>query len=222
MQWFRNMKALYRLMASFGLMLLLMLGVGYMALSSLDDSNTRMNSLYNDDMLGLHLADSMVVDRFMLGRDDRDAIVNIDRPDILATDEKAILSDMEDLNNLVAQADKAFSTKEGRANIARIRAALPTYEKAHLLLIDRLNAQDVDDSRQATNQILASGKPFYEAAETLRTQKLALGEQKSLVSFFKLVEVDEDELDCDIPERSKAPVRKTPRKHGSHITRLAL
>jgi len=50
MNWFKNLNATPRLMSSFGVMIVLALGIGYLGISSLSNANERVGLLYQQDM----------------------------------------------------------------------------------------------------------------------------------------------------------------------------
>ena len=178
MQSFRNLKALPRLMASFGAILILMMAVTCLAVYSLSTANTRMDVLYNHDMVGLGYADSMVIDRYSLGREGRDAILNIDNDVDVADDQKTILANLADLHTSLDKADKTFDTQKGKEILLQLRNALPAYELAYFRLIDRVKAKDMPGSRAALFQVNDVGKPIFEAAAAARDLNLTLGQKK--------------------------------------------
>ena len=47
MQWFKNLNARPRLMVSFGVLLMLISGISWLAISNLAEANERIDDLYN-------------------------------------------------------------------------------------------------------------------------------------------------------------------------------
>ena len=62
MKWFKNLNATPRLMTSFGVLLVLTLGISYLAISNLSKANDRVDSLYHEDMIGLTNANGITID----------------------------------------------------------------------------------------------------------------------------------------------------------------
>ena len=54
MNWFKNLNATPRLMSSFGVLLVLTLGISYLAISNLSKANDRVDSLYHVDMVDVY------------------------------------------------------------------------------------------------------------------------------------------------------------------------
>ncbi len=107
-----------------------------------------MMVLYQKDMTGLGVADELAIARLSLGREGRDAILNMHDAATVAADDKEILSALSDIHASLDQADNLFYTKEGFALLAAIREALPGYEKSYQSLIERVNANDIGRRRR--------------------------------------------------------------------------
>ena len=52
MNWFKNLNATPRLMSSFGVLLVLTLGISYLAIGNLSKANDRVEVLYQQDLIG--------------------------------------------------------------------------------------------------------------------------------------------------------------------------
>jgi hypothetical protein len=68
MNWFKNLNAAPRLMISFGTLIILTLGIGYLSITNLSRANDRLGALYQEDMLGAMRVNDIAVARAMNGR----------------------------------------------------------------------------------------------------------------------------------------------------------
>jgi methyl-accepting chemotaxis protein len=178
MQWFRNLNATPRLLISFGVLLVIIIGICYLAIQSFSEANQRMTKMYQDDMQGAIHVDNIVISRFSLGRSARDAILNINSPEIAATDEKTMLSDFEKIHSNLDAAEKLFYSKQGIALLASMREALPGWEKAYHDLYQRIDAKDLEGSKTALAVANNQGEVFSEAGEKAKELKETLAEEK--------------------------------------------
>lgn len=178
MQWFKNLNAMPRLMCSFGVMILLIVGLSYMSITRLADSNQKLTVLYQDDMQGAIQAGDMEIARFSIGRTERDALLNPDDPEILSTDQKKMEADFGKFHSALEAADKTFTFKEGVAAIAAIRNGLPPYEKTNLSVFDRLRAHDMAGARAALAEGVELGKVLVENGDKAKAIKETRAQEK--------------------------------------------
>jgi hypothetical protein len=97
MNWFKNLNATPRLMLSFGVLIVLIGVISYLAIANLSQANDRLQVLYQDDMLGAIQSANISVARMSLGREGRDAILNIADPAVVASDKSKMLADFATL-----------------------------------------------------------------------------------------------------------------------------
>jgi methyl-accepting chemotaxis protein len=129
MNWFRNLNAMPRLMSSFGIMIVLTLGVGYLGITNLSNANDRVEGLYEKDMRGIIAVEVIVDGKLDIARQARDAIININDPAIVTADNEAIKADFVAMHSGLQSAEQTFYTKEGAATIIEIRDTLTAYER---------------------------------------------------------------------------------------------
>jgi hypothetical protein len=129
MNWFKNLNATPRLLLSFGVLILLIVAISYLAISNLSQANDRIAALYSDDMVGAIHADKIALARLSIGRQGRDAILNIADSAAVAADKATMVSDFAAIHNDLDAAEKLFYSKEGMAAMATIRSVLPEWEK---------------------------------------------------------------------------------------------
>jgi methyl-accepting chemotaxis protein len=182
MDWFKNLNAAPRLLLSFGVLIVLMAAISCLAIINLSQANDRMMVLYQKDMMGLGVADDLAIARLSLGREGRDAILNMHDAAVVAADQKEILSALSDIHAGLDQADKLFYGKEGSAPLAVIREALPGYEKSYLSLMERVNANDSGGAGVALAAANTVGSPLFQAVADLRRLKHSLAEEKFKVN----------------------------------------
>jgi len=173
MQWFRNLNAKPRLILSFGVVLLLLIISSVLGLYNLSQADHRMSQLYERDLKGISLADGLALSKFSLGRNSRDAILNIKDPAVLATDEKNIAASFVDMHAKLDGADRYFTSKEDHALLVTMRTALPGYEKAYNDLIAHLGKKDVAAAKKDLEQASGTIKILNDAAEAARESRQA-------------------------------------------------
>jgi methyl-accepting chemotaxis protein len=171
MQWFKNLNAMPRLVIAFGIIIAMLMGMSYLAISRLSQANASMATLYQDDMLGAIHTDNMQIARFTLGRAIRDAVINAADGQIVSEDEKVVQAQFEKMRSELDAADKTFYTKEGLAAVAAIRNSLPAYERADLAVFDRLRAKDIDGAKAAIVEANETGKSVVEASNKAKEVK---------------------------------------------------
>ncbi len=178
MSWFKNLNATPRLMLSFGVLIVLIGAISYLAIVNLSQANDRMEVLYHEDMLGSMQAADINIARMSLGRQGRDAALHMDDPAVVAADKKTMLANFVTIHSNLDAAEKTFYTTEGKAVIATMRDALPAYEKAYHDLYERAEAKDLTGAKTVLTAVTAVGQPLYDAADRARALKQTRGEEK--------------------------------------------
>ena len=178
MRWFSNLNATPRLMVSFGVLILMAVGIGYVGISNLGKSNDRLESMYKDDMAGSRQANQIAKDRLSLGRESRDALLHINEPAVVASYEKAMLGYFTRIHSTLDEMDKTFYSKEGQEIVGTMRSSLPAYEKGYQTLYERIDAKDYAGSLAAMNAVTETGRSFFESSERAIAVKVKLGEEK--------------------------------------------
>ena len=143
MDWFKNLDAKPRLMISFGVLLVLTLGISYLAVSSLSKANDRIQSLYQNDLKGVIAVERIDTSRIDLAQKDRDALIKIDDPESVTTDVNAVRADFANMRSSLQEADQFFVSREGKEILADMRENLPPYEKSVEAVISGIEAKDV-------------------------------------------------------------------------------
>ena len=178
MSWFKNLNATPRLMLSFGILIVLIAAISYLAIVNLSQANDRMEVLYHEDMLGSMQAADINIARMSLGRQGRDAALHMDDPAVVAADKKTMLANFVTIHSNLDAAEKTFYTTEGKAVIATMRDALPAYEKAYHDLYERAEAKDLTGAKTVLTAVTAVGQPLYDAADRALALKQTRGEEK--------------------------------------------
>jgi len=134
MNWFKNLNATPRLMSSFGVLLVLTLGISYLSIINLSNANVRIDSLYQTDMIGAKHADAITINVTTVRGDDLNAMYRASDAAAVAASEKDALVNLADLRANLDAAEKLFVTKKGIEQLENIRRALPDYERAQAVL----------------------------------------------------------------------------------------
>ncbi len=182
MNWFKNLNAAPRLMASFGVLLVLTLGISYLAISSLSKANDRVDSLYHVDMVGSTHADGITIEVTSIRGDDLNAMFRATDPAAVAASEKDELAMAADLRANLDEADKLFVTKKGMEQLATIRKALPDYEKAQADLFRALKVKDMPAADAALATAVQFRSTILGASDVARTLKTDHAEEEFLAS----------------------------------------
>jgi methyl-accepting chemotaxis protein len=178
MNWFKNLNATPRLMGSFGVVLVLTLGIGYLAIASLSKSNGRLTIMFEDDMAGSRQANQIASDRLSLGRGVRDAILNVSHPDVVANDRSQMFESFRSIHTSLDDMGKTFYSKEGKEALADMVGELPEYEKGYHDLYDRIEAKDVAGSVALLAKVTENGKVFETASARAIDVKVRRGQEK--------------------------------------------
>jgi len=129
MRWFRNLNATPRLMISFGLLILVSLGMGYLGIGSLAKSNLGSQLMYQEDMLGSLRADQISIDRLDIAKRGRDAILHASEAAIIEENEQGVVADFASLRGNLAESRKLAQNAAAMEDLNAIDRALPEYEK---------------------------------------------------------------------------------------------
>lgn len=171
MNWFKNLNATSRLMSSFGVLLVLTLGISYLAISNLSKANDRVGSLYHEDMAGMNYANGITIDVALIKGDDLNGAYRVANSEAVAASEKDELVNMAELHANLDEADKLFVTKKGIEQLGIIRKALPDYERAQAELFRALKAKDIPASETAIASAVQYRTVILDASDVARTLK---------------------------------------------------
>jgi methyl-accepting chemotaxis protein len=179
MRWFNNLNAKPRLMISFGVLLVLTLGISFLAISNLSKANDRVQNLYEKDMKGVIAMQNIAVGRMSVGRLDRGAIIDIENTSAVAEDKRSIQAAFTEINSNLQLADQYFYTKEGLAMIQQIREILPDYKRAVDGILDAVDAKDIARAKNA----LVAADPVSARLNTAINQSLEFKEARAEEKF---------------------------------------
>ncbi len=115
-----------------GLLLVLTVGISYLAISNLSKGNDRVEELYLRDMEGVMQANHVAEARGLNGLYARDAMLNISKPEAVATDERQSNDQMAKMQSSVEAMEKLFVTAEGKEAVSVMRNTLPAYEAGYM------------------------------------------------------------------------------------------
>jgi methyl-accepting chemotaxis protein len=142
MNWFKNLNATPRLMGSFGVVLVLTLGISYLAVSNLGKANDRMEGLYQEQLKSSINLDNIAIDKLDIARAARDGILNNHDPATVAADLKAIRADFVDMQSAYQTLQQIVKSKEVQTQVKTIGETLPGYERAAEEVAQAIGAND--------------------------------------------------------------------------------
>ncbi|MGD0098139.1 MAG: methyl-accepting chemotaxis protein [Terracidiphilus sp.] len=163
MNWFKNLNAMPRLMSSFGVLLMLTLGISYLAITNLSEANNRVGALYNEDMIGAMSITDINYQRAMNGRSVRDAMLHINEPAVVAEDEKNSFKYITLMQSDIETAEKGARSKESKDVLAIMRTDLPEYEKGHRDIYQHIEAKDLAGAQATLTAVTEAAKPLFDA-----------------------------------------------------------
>jgi len=178
MNWFKNLDAKPRLMISFGVLMVLILGISSLSIYKLGKANERLSLMYNDDMAGSRQANLIAKNRISLGREVREAILHIQDASIVDTQEKKMAVHFADIRSALDECDKSFYTAEGKEVVTAMRNELPAYESGYHDMYDRIRAKDVAGSLTALDKVTVVGDRFAATSDHAIEIKVKRGEEK--------------------------------------------
>jgi methyl-accepting chemotaxis protein/chemotaxis signal transduction protein len=178
MQWFKNLNATARLMASFGVMMVLILSVSYIAVSNLSKANDRVESLYQMHMKGAIRADDITINILNAARFALHAVVHEAEPATVASDEKQGMDNLTQLRANLDEADKLFVTAKGKQELAAIRAAVPGFEQTEASVFEALRNKDLAAARERIEALGLIRKTILEAGDAARQTKQDVAQQQ--------------------------------------------
>src|SRR5580704_7876587 len=178
MNWFKNLNATPRLLLSFGVLIALTGVMSCLAITNLSGANDRIAALYSDDMVGAIHADKIALARLSIGRQGRDAILNISDSSAVAADKETMMADFAAIHANLDAGEKLFYTKEGLAAMATIRTVLPDWEKGYHQLYQQIDAKDEAGAKAQLARLNQIGQPLSEASQRASALKENLGEKK--------------------------------------------
>jgi methyl-accepting chemotaxis protein len=178
MQWFKNLNATSRLMASFGVMIVLILSISYIAISNLSKANDRVSSLYRMDMQGTMRADDIMINILGAARYALHAIVHESEPAAVAQDEKDATATIQELRKNLDEADKLFVTKKGQEELAAIRVVVPAFDQTEIAVFEALKKNDLSLAKQKIDELGKIRKTILDASEAAQATKLERAQQQ--------------------------------------------
>jgi methyl-accepting chemotaxis protein len=181
MNWFKNLNATPRLMSSFGVLLVLTLGISFLAISNLSKANDRIQALYQQDMKGVIAVQNIAASKLDVARLVRDAIIKIDDPVAVTADLNAIKAAYAIMRSNLQEAELCFYTAKGKAMLAEIADAQPKYEQAVSSVEVAIEAKDAVRAKADLLGIAGiAAQMATDIDEALKTKKSASEEKFQL------------------------------------------
>ena len=163
MSWFRNLNAAPKLLLSFGVPIVLLAGISWLAISNLQEANERVSSLYQEDMLGVQLLDQSAFSRAMNGRSVRDAMLHIHESSVVAKDEQASYDAITTIRADIESAAKTARSQESKDAIDVMRQMAPAYDAAHHAIYTSIRNGDLVAASSSLVAVTDASKPMFDA-----------------------------------------------------------
>lgn len=182
MRWLNNLNATPRLMVSFGVLLVLTLGISVLGVYNLGQSNSRLEQLYHVDMVGTVAANEMVVAVTTIRGDDLNAVYRINDAAAVDAAEKDVEANLAALHAKLDEADKLFVTARGIEQLGIIRRALPDYERSQTELFRAIKAHDSNGMKAEIETAVQLRATIRGASDVARTIKREHAEEELAAS----------------------------------------
>ncbi len=176
MQWFRNLDARPRLMISFGVLILLTMGIGYLSIKGLSDSNDRFETLATRDMPAAQKSNDLAKERLLLSTLAREAILHAEEPAVVADNEGRMLQAFSRLHGDLDEMGKYYFTPAGKEIVAGLHSNLPPYEQAYHDVFARLHGRDVPGAMAILKQTAPLEDSMTVLSERAVQQKVKRGQ----------------------------------------------
>lgn len=147
MKWFRNLSVKAKLMSSFGLLLAVTSAIGYQGIRVALALNGRIETMYSRDVAGLVAVKDVEVDKALIARCSRNAILATGKPEEIAAQEKDFQKQFTKLQSDLALAEQRASNSEESAKLQNIRELLPAYQKSAQDIIHFAKAGNGDGAK---------------------------------------------------------------------------
>lgn len=165
-------------MLSFGVLMVLILAISWLAISNLSQANERADSLYRTDMVGATYANGITIDIYAIKGADLNAMARASDPAAVEASEKDELASAAELHANLDGADKLFVTKKGIEQLDIIRKAMPAYEQAQAELFHALKAKDIAAAEAPLATAVQCRTMILAASNEARTLKQEHAEQE--------------------------------------------
>ncbi len=178
MQWFRNLNALPKLVLSFGLLTVLNVMTGVLALDRLNGESGRVVTAYSSDIEGMAQVDTIASAKLGLARLTRDAIIKIDNKPAVAQDIATFGALAAATQKNIEQSQISFRGQEGAAQIEEIRTSFPRYLELSRAILQRVQADDAPGAISA----LAEVEPIAKLLNTDTAEAAAAKRRRALLT----------------------------------------
>ena len=177
MNWYKNLNARPRLALGFGVVLLLTVGMGWLAVSNLHKANERINGLYVD-MQATTAMQNMAVSKMDTARQDRDALMNIDNPAIVEKDLKAAENDLAAMHHELEIANQLVYLPEGKTLLSQVRDDLTAYEKSVNGILSKIRAGDAVGAKAGFDEMNSLAARMSTSINHVREFNAKIAQQK--------------------------------------------
>ena len=187
MKWFKNLNTMPKLMLSFGLLLAITAGIGYLGISRLQEINQQVETIYARDLLGLAEAKDLEVAKMNAASCARDAILNAASAEIVTTREREIQEVLSGMHAHLENSARYASTPQAKALLQTFRETLPAYEQGLAEVFRKAKAHDQKGAQAALAAFSSPTKTLNQTVTTLSDLKkqLAAGDKAASEAVYK-------------------------------------
>ncbi len=126
MNWFKNLSAFKKLITGFGLVCVIMGGVGYIGVSRTARVNDMLNSMYENELLGISRCKEANVRLVSIRSTMRNVLIQEDAAEKQrASDRLEVLA--KEFSTLIEESRSNFTTSEGITLLKRVEETFPEY-----------------------------------------------------------------------------------------------
>jgi methyl-accepting chemotaxis protein len=176
MNWYKNAKTSTKLMLAFGLLALMLAGVGYEGIDAAGRLNGILDTLYERHLLGTIYILEMQTAIPAIGRDIRESLLENDA----AARQLSVRNLQEDFGALeesIAAAEKRLVSERGKAEMAKFKRVEPQYRGMVLDIAHLAAARQDKEALEEMTKAKGLGDELSEACGNLVKMKEELGKQ---------------------------------------------
>jgi methyl-accepting chemotaxis protein len=177
MNWFKNLNARPRLALAFSILLLLTMGMAYLAISNLAQSNERIRLLRLDMQITTAMQ-NMAVSKMDTARQDRDALLNLGDQAVVNKDLKAAEEDLAAMHRELQAAQSLAYTEHARMLLATVQDDLNAYEKSVNGILAKIRAGDGPGAKAGFDGMNALAARMTASINVVRELKVKQGEDR--------------------------------------------
>lgn len=149
MNWFKNLNVKPKLMISFGILLAITIAIGNQGIQIATNLNKRIDAIYSHDVVALEAVKDIEVDKALIARCSRNAILEAGNAAGIAEQEKDFAKMLAKLQADLALAESNEASIEGRKQLQVIHSLVPPYADSARLVFQFARSNDAGKAKSA-------------------------------------------------------------------------